>query len=183
MSDNSREFKQGLERGAAGKQDAQGLADIDRLFDTSADRAARERGFEAGSAARATAEAISRRTNSASSYTGGSSSNAPLFLIRRWFPNLFPWSESDAATLITNALWAVVSLSGVLTGLYVGYTTGGLGKAIFLALLFGGVGAFAGIFVGLFLPLIVVMLMNAIIIGVPIGLVLWGLSLIWIAKL
>jgi hypothetical protein len=89
MSTDGEPFKTGLARGMAGKTTAQSVVDVDHFFDTAADRAARQRGFEAGAAARATAEAIgalpeSHGGSGGSSYSGsshsgqGGSSNWPL---------------------------------------------------------------------------------------------------------
>lgn len=75
LANNEREFREGVQRGLAGKSDSQPLLDANRIFDSNSDRAARERGFEAGVAARATAAAMATRaaTNQGSSSSGGGS--------------------------------------------------------------------------------------------------------------
>lgn len=82
MSREEREFKSGFERGSAGSAEKYGLFESD-IGDSSAEKAARRRGFEAGQQARGTAKAIAERLResgrgdrSESTYSSSSSSSS-----------------------------------------------------------------------------------------------------------
>jgi hypothetical protein len=180
MSADNYGFKEGLERGKSGKQGAQSLLDV--ALDSDSVRDTRQRGYEAGAAARAAAEAISENRASVSSTVDSTPDSGALFLIRKWFPHLFPWSEDDATSFILNVSIYLFGGAGLLCGLYFGYVESGVGAAIVSGLILGGAGAVAGFFLGFFGPIIVTMLLNAVIVLIPVGLGIWLLSFIWDLK-
>lgn len=88
MSSENDAYKNALQRGLKGKSDAQALLDVERLLDTDKDRAARQRGFEAGAAVRAASERLSQteRSESRSRSTSSSSDEIGLQLLFVVYP-------------------------------------------------------------------------------------------------
>lgn len=64
--------------------------------------------------------------------TGAGGSSEPLFIIRKWFPNLFPWSEGGATEVLMGLSFYGFILFGILGGCFFGYQQAGVGAAIFL---------------------------------------------------
>lgn len=179
MFSDDEKFKDGVERGISGKSHAQGFLDIP--FDSDSDKATRQRGYKAGAAAKATADFFSKRI-----FNRNNSKNAdsePLFLIRRWFPELFPWSEDQATDHIINISAVAFGLCGLSFGFYQGYEGTGIGAGIVWGLVLGVIGAIIGALASLIGATMIAAILNLAIIITPILFVLWLLSLIWDSKL
>lgn len=128
-------------------------------------------------------QACRRCSARSSSRSASTSPDKPLFLLRRWYPQLFPWSEQAAFEFFLEKAFLLAGALGLAGGVLLGYSAAGIGGALVVGALLAAFSAVLGAIVGLLGPALIVMLLNAAIVLAPVALAAGVLSALWGVRL